>query len=438
MVQGASFGAELRRRRVEAGVSLGDLAEKVRYSKGHLSKVERRQKNASFDLARLCDRELDAGGELSALVTEKGISGATVTEAPTEWTMPWVLRMSVRHGNDFVAYDESALGDPAVRPGAMSWRMASSPEFDGEARDALAHFSSLFAECRNLGQSFGPVVVTQILVTSMNALRGLAGSASRPGDRDAALRLAARYAEYAGWMTQEAADDTASLWWTDRAVALAKAGGDSEFAAYTLVRRADVALYRMDGRGTVEYARTAEEQSHSLRIRGLAAQRRAQGHALLGEDAACFRALDRAADLMTRAARESADEPVAPGADPVIGSMHLAELADFVAGWCLHDLGRTEEAVNRLEGGLDAIPVRARRARARYGARLALALAEAGELTSACAIVEAVTSSVSVVDSATIRADLQRLARRLNRWPRDPEARLAATRIAEALHTGDR
>ncbi|MER6077089.1 DNA-binding protein [Streptomyces sp. NPDC001833] len=349
--------------------------------------------------------------------------------------MPWVLRMSVDRGNDFVAYDEKAFADPSSTPAVMSWRLVSSSAFDVECREALVHFSSLFAECRNLGQSFGPAVVTQILVTAMNALRGLAHGASCEADRAAALRLAARYAEYTGWMTQEAGDERASLWWTDRAVALADAGGDTEFAAYTLVRRADVALYRMDGRATVEYARTAEERSRSTRIRGLAAQRRAQGHALLGEDAACFRALDRAAELMTRAARDHESDPPGAGTEPVIGSMHLAGLADFVAGWCLHDLGRTTEAVGRLEGSLDAVPIRARRARARYAARLALALAEAGELKPACAVVEAVTSSVSVVDSATIRADLQRLARRLNRWPRDPDARLAAGRIAEALHT---
>ncbi|MER7926202.1 hypothetical protein ABTY96_24165 [Streptomyces sp. NPDC096057] len=362
------------------------------------------------------------------------------SEAPTEWSMPWVLRMSVDRGNDFVAYDEKAFADPSIAPAAMSWRLASSSVFDGGCREALAHFSSLFAECRNLGQSFGPAVVTQILVTSMNALRGLAFGASHEADREATLRLAARYAEYTGWMTQEAGDEKASLWWTDRAVALADAGGDTEFAAYTLVRRADAALYRMDGRVTVEYARLAEKRSRSARIRGLAAQRRAQGHALLGEDAACFRALDRAAELMTRESRAEEADPSAASTEPVIGSMHLAGLADFVAGWCLHDLGRTAEAVGRLEGSLDAVPIRARRARARYAARLALALAEAGELKGACSVVEAVTSSVSVVDSATIRADLQRLSRRLNRWPRDPDARIAAARIAaariaEALHT---
>ncbi|MFD5556193.1 transcriptional regulator [Streptomyces sp. NPDC127068] len=375
---------------------------------------------------------------MSALVSDQGQPEIPAAGAPTEWTMPWMLRMSVDRGNEFVAYDETASADSSRTPGLMSWKMASFPDLDAEAGDALTHFSTLFAEYRRLGQSVGPVIVTQMLVATMNALRGVARSASRDADRQATLRLAARYAEYTGWMEQEAGDDAASLWWTDRAVALADTGGDAEFVAYTMVRRADVALYRTDGRATVEYARRAEEQSRNNRIRGLAAQRRAQGHALLGEDAACFRSLDRAAELMARAAQEGLDEAPSTGAEPVIGSMHLAGLADFVAGWCLHDLGRTAEALGHLESGLDAVPVHARRARARYAARLALALAEAGDLKSVYTLVDAVTSSVSVVDSATIRADLQRLLRRLNRWPRDPDARRAVDQIAAALHTGGR
>lgn len=429
------FGSELRRRRVEAGLSLADLAEDIKYSKSHLSKVERGHKNPSSDFARACDRALRADGELTALAPEEDHQEIPVSRTPTEWSMPWTLRMSAE-GNHFVAYDEGALEAPLVTPTVMSWQTASLPASSGGASGALAPFASLFAECRGLGQTFGPGVVIQILISSMNALRGLAGSATGESDREAVLRLAARYAEYTGWMSQEAGDDRASLWWTDRAVGLATAGGDAEFAAYTFVRRADISLYRMDGRSTVEYAKTAEERSRTARIRGLAAQRRAQGHALLGQDAECFRSLDRAADLMARAAQEEHEAGAAAGDQPVIGSMHLAGLADFVAGWCLHDLGRNDEAVGRLSGGLDRIPVRARSARARYAARLALALAEAGDLRSACAIVEAVTSSAPVLDSATIRVDLQRLARRLNRWPRDPDARRAATRIAEVLHTG--
>ena len=38
--QGKSFGAELRRRRVAAGLSLAQLAARIHYSKGYLSKIE--------------------------------------------------------------------------------------------------------------------------------------------------------------------------------------------------------------------------------------------------------------------------------------------------------------------------------------------------------------------------------------------------------------
>jgi ribosome-binding protein aMBF1 (putative translation factor) len=42
-----SFGAELRRQRLAAGLSLGGLAERVHYSKSHLSKIERDRKAPS-------------------------------------------------------------------------------------------------------------------------------------------------------------------------------------------------------------------------------------------------------------------------------------------------------------------------------------------------------------------------------------------------------
>ncbi|NKE56306.1 helix-turn-helix domain-containing protein [Lentzea sp. PSKA42] len=64
---GAEFGAELRRRRVEAGVSLGRMANVVHYSKGYLSKVENGRLPPTATLARLTDGFLNAGGALVAL-----------------------------------------------------------------------------------------------------------------------------------------------------------------------------------------------------------------------------------------------------------------------------------------------------------------------------------------------------------------------------------
>ncbi|MFJ5992977.1 helix-turn-helix domain-containing protein [Lentzea sp. NPDC092896] len=61
---GADFGAELRRRRVEAGMSLSQLANVVHYSKGYLSKVENGRLPPTATLARLTDGFLGAGGAL--------------------------------------------------------------------------------------------------------------------------------------------------------------------------------------------------------------------------------------------------------------------------------------------------------------------------------------------------------------------------------------
>jgi WD40 repeat protein/transcriptional regulator with XRE-family HTH domain len=65
---GETFGERLRRLRTDRGLSLADLARRVHYSRGHLSKVETGQKAPSVDLARGCDEALEADGTLVALV----------------------------------------------------------------------------------------------------------------------------------------------------------------------------------------------------------------------------------------------------------------------------------------------------------------------------------------------------------------------------------
>ncbi|HEX3782254.1 MAG TPA: tetratricopeptide repeat protein [Pseudonocardiaceae bacterium] len=67
----ASFGAELRRLRGAAGLSLTDLANKVHYSKGYLSKVETGLAQANGTLAALCDGVLDTEGTLVAMVPSR-------------------------------------------------------------------------------------------------------------------------------------------------------------------------------------------------------------------------------------------------------------------------------------------------------------------------------------------------------------------------------
>ncbi|MFJ9725785.1 hypothetical protein ACIRP3_23810 [Streptomyces sp. NPDC101209] len=268
-------------------------------------------------------------------------------------------------------------------------------------------------------------------MTAANALRTIAAS-THSTERDTALRLAGRFAEYAGWMSQEAGDNSAALWWTGQAAALAAACDDHDLVAYSLIRRAEIALYAEDSHGTIELARRAARQSGNPRVLGLAAQREAQGYALQGHDAACRGALDRATSLMSTAAAGGLSEP---DGTPVLGSLHMGDPTGFVSGWCLLDLGRSREAAQTLTAGLDTVPETALRARARHGARLALALADSGELNQACAVVEHVTASLPLVDSATIRSELRRVGRALRRWHHVPCVRSATAGIAAVLQT---
>ncbi|WDN50722.1 helix-turn-helix domain-containing protein [Streptomyces clavuligerus] len=63
-----NFGSELRRRRKEAQMSISEMARRVHYSKGYLSRVETGKASGSPALAQACDRELCADGELAELV----------------------------------------------------------------------------------------------------------------------------------------------------------------------------------------------------------------------------------------------------------------------------------------------------------------------------------------------------------------------------------
>src|SRR5829696_4299997 len=68
----SEFGAVLRRRRKEAGLSLADFSRRTNFSPGYLSKIENGRSRASRYIAEVCDQALDAGGDLLALVPDDG------------------------------------------------------------------------------------------------------------------------------------------------------------------------------------------------------------------------------------------------------------------------------------------------------------------------------------------------------------------------------
>jgi hypothetical protein len=295
------------------------------------------------------------------------------------------------------------------------------------ARDAstAAGFRTVFDGLRGLGLVVSPTVVLPMVAEQVRWLAALAGAA-RDADRTAVLLVGSRCAEYAGWMAQEAGDDTAAAGWTDLATRMADAGGDPELVVYALVRQAELCLHRRDAARTVSLSLRAQDDPRApARVRGLAAQREAQGRALAGDHDGCMRALDRSRELLSRR----------PGGDALpLGPSSVPNSDGLVTGWCLYDLGLPERAAEVLDREVPLIPPAARRAAARFGARQALAHAAASDVETACVLADRVRDVAEQVDSATVRLDLRRLRRTLVPWDRRPRVAETRARLGAALH----
>lgn len=413
------FGAELRRLRIAAGFSLTRMAGLMHYSKGYLSKVETGNKQPNPDLARRCDAVLEAGGELARLVSAR--SPQTSLPETNGNGEAWLMNLASDGTSWFRPVDRRQVltaGAAAAFAFGMGGNTAAA---DGAP---LEMFRGLFGQFRQLGQTASPSLVLPALIAQTHTLRGLAKQRSSRTGRGI-LALGARYAEYAGWMAQESGDDRAALWWTDRAVDMAAAGGDHDLATYSLVRRALVTLYRDDAQQTIELASQAQHAKVPPRIRGLAAQRAAQGHALAGDYNACMHNLDEARALLSTSRADSM---------PVLGTENLDDPTAMVTGWCLHDLGRPQEAIAILDREIHRVPEHALRSQARYGVRRALAHAAAGDVDFACSLTTRVLGVVDTVQSATISTDLRRLARTLARFHTAASVRDLQPRLTASLH----
>lgn len=216
------FGAELRRRREKVGISLAQLAQRVHYSKGHLSKVESGYKPPSAQLARLCDAVVDADGALVQLIAERESSDRTATQAPPDATDRdvWMLGVMPSGSGYFVPGNGSV-----PTQAAYGMTFGDRRTLCVDTASVTGTFRSRFSSARDLGQVAGPAVVLPVVIADAQTLRGVASNVP-PDERSALWQLAARYAEFAGWMTQEAGDDRMAMWWTDAAVRMAVLGGD--------------------------------------------------------------------------------------------------------------------------------------------------------------------------------------------------------------------
>ncbi|APE38880.1 hypothetical protein BOX37_30665 [Nocardia mangyaensis] len=394
----AEFGGELRRRRLRQGLTLGQLAALVHYSRSHLSKIENGHKTPSVQLSRKCDAVLSAGGELHALAAEfsrpERDSGPGLLARENVY-LQWNLHL---RSDGSGAFEVGEVGTPTV---------TELPRSAAPSADTLPGLAALFEETKRLGRTSSPSLVLPMAITQAHVAISAAGqSAGR--DQRHLLRHAARTAEFAGWMAQEGGDDRGSLWWTDHAVALSSAAGDDDMTSYALVRRAVVSLYRGDSSATTgPTEKVLNDGTIHPRIRWLAALGAAQGYAIGLDHTGAMRALETAAGLYEQAYRLEGGAHLGPSA------LHGRPL--LIEAWCQYDLGNLAAAAALFERAMSR-PLPSNRDHARFGTRRALVHAALGDPDRASELIGPLLDVVCSVDSATIRTDLRDFARTITRF----------------------
>ena len=199
----------------------------------------------------------------------------------------------------------------------------------------------------------------------------------RGADRQALLTMQAQYAEFAGWLHQDARDFQAAGFWLDRALEWSHAAADREMATYVMARKSQLAGDMCDATSAIDLADAAGGMARKgSRLKATAATYGAHGYALAGQRTACLRAIDGAREMAGRLD----DNPESPWATWLDGAY-----IDVQRGRCLSALGDHAKAATVFQQAIRDLPPAFRRDRGVYLAREALAHAGAREPEQAAA-----------------------------------------------------
>jgi hypothetical protein len=193
------------------------------------------------------------------------------------------------------------------------------------------------------------------------------------------LRVEARWAEFASWLSNDAGDWRGRDFWGERALRLAREAEYPDLVAWVLLWRSRWATERHDVRPAITFAQAAGRTAGiSDRIRALCALKEAHGHALANDTVLCEHSLADAHGLLDHDTAE--DDPYGRVGRHNVTPPYL--LADEARCWLWL---RPRKAIVMFEDASRLWPHDRTSHRGVHQARLALACAAAGEPDRAAA-----------------------------------------------------
>ncbi|MGI5221327.1 helix-turn-helix domain-containing protein [Nocardia sp. CA-290969] len=337
------FGAELRRMRLRAGLSVRGLARELHYDPGALSRFENGRRKPPFEIVGALDRILCSGGSLTALYENL---------AATEPESNRGTRLQLRES---VALNERRYIDSALA---------------GETAELLA-------ETRRLEDRIGSELVLPLTVRQARIASALALEA-RSVSRAPIVDVAAGWQQFAGWLHASLGLHAAAVRHYRAALELATESGDVNMIATALSMRGHVAWMAGEVGPMIGLSRAAQRNSAALSptVLAMAVQQEGRGLALEGDLDAMEERLDTAAELLAGA---GADRPDAQ-------YFYSDALIDIQRGMAYRLARRWDKAVVWLDRGLTGFDSELLTSEwaTWYVAEFACALAGAGEPEAAC------------------------------------------------------
>ncbi len=439
------LGVVLRHVRTEAGLSLRDLGKRCHHDYSRLSRMETGEHLGDPALLAEIDRILGAGGLLTTLraaadlpsdppgpvlaapavgMGHAGDGAAVMLEMRT--TDGRSVRVSIPRREFAQLLASGALGTllPAGvltlgEADRLATVMAQPSRVDPQV---IGYFDRLLIEHYTADQILGPHQLLGPVLAQLDMLDALRRHA-RPPVATPLLRMLARYAEFVGWLQQDAGDLPAAMYWSDRASQWAQSAGDYQMAAYLLIRKGNIAYLADDAHTVIELATAAQDAPGDIdpKITALAAQQEARGWAMINDGDRCRRKLDTAAHLLS-----TSPDGGEPTTTVYIQYYDLGVLEDQSAT-CFRSIGRAEDAVAIFERRIaDSLDANLHRDRGYQMAKLAntvLATTQpeperAAQLGLACVDLSRQTGSARIgKELGTLDATLTA------RWPDQPDVR---------------
>jgi transcriptional regulator with XRE-family HTH domain len=390
---GARLGAELRRRRLELGLTLAELGARAGYSPQHVSCLELALAGATPTCISALDAALSARGALlellSPAVAERLVAAdARATRRRYDEDVEPTNRRALLGGAAGAALGAAALGPVP----------AAAREVDPELP---AHWSNLLRLLGRHDDLFGP---RDVLDTVRRELRLIAEhrAAARGELRIELMRVEARWSDLAAWLSEDSGDLRARDTWIERSRQLAQEAEYADMIAFARARHARAIEWA--GNNAPRAVACAEDalrtRRASAQTRAWCARQAALGHALAGDAAACEGRMHDAYGWL-----EDDDSPAPPWA----GEFRVTHTGTLAAEACCWLAMAPAKAIGLYEAALRDWPSDEARDGGLYQARLALACAKAGELDRAQAEGRKALAIARKTRSATTTRELRRL-----------------------------